>query len=59
MGDIKLGEVHTIMAGRGVGKSLFYKAIYRGSLTEGELKALPKELRSALNLRGPAFKGNK
>lgn len=59
MVGIKLGEVHTIMAGCGVRKSLFYKAIYKGGLTDEELKAIPKELRSVLNLRGPAFKGNK
>lgn len=44
---------------RGVGKSLLFKAVYGGALTDNELRAIPKELRDAIGLRGPTFKGNK
>lgn len=59
MKGVPIGAINLLMAGRGVGKSLLFKAVYGGALTDNELRAIPKELRDALGLRGTTFKGNK
>lgn len=59
MKGVPIGSINLLMAGRGVGKSLLFKAVYGGALADNELRAIPKELRGAIGLRGPTFKGNK
>ena len=59
MKGVPIGAINLLMAGHGVGKSLLFKAVYGGALTDNELRAIPKELRDAIGLRGPTFKGNK
>jgi len=59
MKGVPIGAINLLMTCRGVGKSLLFKAVYGGTLTDNELRAIPKELRDALGLRGTTFKGNK
>lgn len=59
MKGVPIGAINLLMTCRGVGKSLLFKAVYGGALADNELRAIPKELRDALGLRGTTFKGNK